>query len=407
MKVIKGVVLGAAIVGSSIAKPIDSVELIEAEKTATVTSIEDLRALLKAEQRQWGPISPPSIHRFWNLREDVIFVDWKGDWPQSAKKTAIAQLDKNMIPRYDVWVWEEADGTVVIQNAYGQVMAKLAPEKRYNPFGWAEDYFGTDVVSRFSTFQRALYSSSHTAVALTLTPSAFKKVCGEIREEEAVALEMAAASMMMRTMAVENPKPTAHMTQGIDGVDLEISLPVGFGDHIEIFRRNNLMFDSWAVADHWVSTYRSTTVNWTDSAAGNCAFYHISNAIDTDKDGFSDLTEAWGFGGTGSNTFDYIDTDGDSMLDAWEEKLFGNLDWEYFDDADEDGLRNNEEMEYRPGSPPTIVLISDPSLYDTDNDGVNDFDELRGDPMTDPWNPDASAPLLLVGSPASGTTITP
>ena len=94
------------------------------------------------------------------------------------------------------------------------------------------------------------------------------------------------------------------------------------------------------------------------------------------------------------------------MHDWFELKMFGNLDDDEFDDSDGDGLLNYEEMEYFSGSPPKITLLSDPSLYDTDADGVNDFDERNGNPPTNPWNPDASAPTVVFGSPASGTTIT-
>ncbi|MEA2068686.1 MAG: hypothetical protein U9P12_05755, partial [Verrucomicrobiota bacterium] len=87
------------------------------------------------------------------------------------------------------------------------------------------------------------------------------------------------------------------------------------------------------------------------------------------------------------------------------------------DDPDGDGLATGEEMAFvfAPGAT-NVVFHSDPSLFDSDFEGLNDYDERRvwgtdamnadtdfdglsdgeevlGSPKTDPNNPDTVSPV--------------
>ena len=103
-------------------------------ETTTVSNIEDLRILLRKSQKEWMAISPPSTEMvYWDSRNDGdVFVDWAGFKPPE-KKSAIAILDHNLIPRYEIHLWEDPEtGIITIANMYYETMATLKPEKGFS-----------------------------------------------------------------------------------------------------------------------------------------------------------------------------------------------------------------------------------------------------------------------------------
>lgn len=90
------------------------------------------------------------------------------------------------------------------------------------------------------------------------------------------------------------------------------------------------------------------------------------------------------------------DDDGDGLNNFWEEGFFGNNDQGPDDDPDSDGLNNLAELDA--GTDPTVAdtdgdgindgseTDTDPTVADTDKDGLNDGDELAAG--TDPNNRD-------------------
>lgn len=203
------------------------------------------------------------------------------------------------------------------------------------------------------------------------------------------------------------------------GMQIVMQLPDYFGDYAEVFGRTNLLAGQWNVVDSWIPTYGTPVLTWDDVVRTNVNtfFYMIYDAtIDCDGDGYSDWREHY-ISLTDPETFDYADEDGDGMHDYWEIKLFGNI-WtqDGDDDSDGDGLPNNQELVWLAAN--TIQMVSDPSLYDTDGEGLDDFTELQkqtnplsvdtdsdgrddafevlGSPPTDPNNPDIIAPVLVL-----------
>jgi len=68
---------------------------------------------------------------------------------------------------------------------------------------------------------------------------------------------------------------------------------------------------------------------------------------------------------TAYGTSDSTDSDGDSFDDVDELFYFGDLDEDLADDSDGDGLVNSNEL----------AMAGDPSMTDTDSDGLDDGDE--------------------------------
>jgi hypothetical protein len=206
---------------------------------------------------------------------------------------------------------------------------------------------------------------------------------------------------------------------GSGSMQMILQLPEDFGTYAEVFGCSSLSSGEWNVVDSWIPTYGSAELTWNDAVSTNMNsfFYIISDAmLDFDGDGYSDSREHY-VSRTDPAVFDDADADGDGIHDFWEIKLFGNI-WmqDGNDDSDGDGLLNNQELA-RLGDN-TIRMYSDPSLYDTDGEGLDDFTELRmqtdplsvdtdsdgyddafevlGSPPTDPNNPDIVTPVLML-----------
>jgi hypothetical protein len=206
---------------------------------------------------------------------------------------------------------------------------------------------------------------------------------------------------------------------GHGGMQIFMQLPDDFGAYAEVFGRTNLLEGQWKVLDGWIPTYGSSELTWDDAVRTNVHtfFYMIYDAtIDYDGDGYSDWREHY-ISLTDPESFDSADYDGDGLHDYWEIKLFGDI-WtqDGDDDSDGDGLPNKKELVWLEAN--TIRMYSDPSICDTDGDGLddgveqqiqidplsvdtdadgrNDAFEVLGSPPTDPNNPDVIAPVLVL-----------
>lgn len=203
------------------------------------------------------------------------------------------------------------------------------------------------------------------------------------------------------------------------GVSMRVVLPIWINQYAELYGKESLTDESqqWEPIDDWVPTYGEEEVEIDISTESNsCYFISCSDATwDCDGDGHSDFYEY--LTQTDQAVFNDLDEDEDGMHDWWEEKLFGDLSQCGTDDFDSDGLLNNEELVWLSTS--NIVLYSDPSLYDsdadtlndyaetvtygtepmeadTDSDGLDDDEELLVALPTDPNNPDITVPLIAL-----------
>jgi hypothetical protein len=207
-----------------------------------------------------------------------------------------------------------------------------------------------------------------------------------------------------------------------NGVVIKMEMPFWFGHYAEVYCNNNLIYGSWELADGWIPTYGSRQVEWQDvyRPEQTTFFYRIHDAtIDLDGDGYSYWQEKLILH-TSDDEFNLPEGWNGWLPAGWMEKLFGSTNAPLsgaYDDYDSDTLLNGQEIVWVVGSP--VVMYSDPTLYDSDNEGLNDGDEVRywqTDPLasdtdvdglsdalellhqtfpTNPTNPDTQAPLLI------------
>ncbi len=370
--------------------------------TDTVDSIYGLEALFVEQQYQFLPIGPPAEDVLVQPYGSVLTVDWKG-FPEAFAKRMYATMDSNGFPLYKVSVYEDpATRETVFLNSYGAEVYRLPPEKGYDPYAWQKATFNLGQGQVLDEFHRWIYDPAHVAAKFTLIPEVFHADYLAAQQEESM---RALAMVPMAVMAALEGEAQAVVQMVLDTnglVEISLSLPESFGKHVEIFSKDNLVYSpAWEVAAGWIPTYGYSMVSWSDPSSGNLdyRYYIVSDAdMDSDGDGYSDLREHY-ITGTDPDVFNFCDVDNDGLHDWWETKLFGNLDWNGTDDFDHDGLQNNEELFWVVGEAPR--MYTDPSLFDTDGDGLGDGAELHGSPPTDPLNGDATPPVVSIILPTN------
>jgi len=346
-----------------------------------VQNIFELEELFVEQQYNFLPIAPPSEEIYLHSSSQVVPVLFD-NFPKKFQNRIMAEFNESTgIPLYPITMVEDpVSRRTIFRNAFGVVIYQLEPEENYNPLAWQEWKFDLSVGESLDPFTQWLYDPAHIAVSFTLIDSIYYESYLAEKEAQRLASEM----MQPMAMAMSAPltKPIASMTTGSNGlVTLDISLPDTFGGYVEIFDRDWLQqWDDWELAKSWLPTYGNAQVGWEDSASSgkNHRFYYIGDATDDpDGDGYSTLREEL-VTETDPTIFNTMDMDNDGMHDWWETKIFGGTGQNGSQDYDGDGLLNNEEMVYVSSGygSPSVTMTSDPSLFDTDADGMDDgFEE--------------------------------
>jgi len=298
-----------------------SVERIEMPSTITIKSPENLRGLIRGEQEKFALISPPSPFLYWSRIEGQdVFVEWE-DWG-AARKLAFAYLDENMIPRYELKIWEDFDsGIIFVVNDRNEIMAQLAPETGFDPYGfWLNSQTRVSSVSELSEFERVWYSSAHTALSLTLTPKIFESACADIREEEQAAQLLAVSMIPMAMMSfpavVTNLQGAIRSTTN-GTVEIEVAWPISFSNRIVLFSCPDLAAEDWSVLADRLPTYGLSSLVFEDAASSNMTarFYRAGDAdLDSDGDFLPDSFE-WVVSHSLTNS---ANSDGGSIPDGYE-----------------------------------------------------------------------------------------
>ena len=381
------------------------IEQVKPETTTIINNEQMLGLCLEKVQRHYFPVSLPSLTERLFQPAGSFPVDW-GKFDPKTRKLFRGWIDGHGIVHYAVGLYEDYfTGEIVVLDDSGWEMFRIQRRKSYDPYDLQREFFdlGKKEVLE-NEFTRNVFLPHKISTVVDLVPLVFWDTHLQI-EQEMAAQQFSAPMMMMSMASSGNEKATASMVLGTNGlITLYITVPEGEDwRYLQIFKKDDLAYSSsWTLCEEWLPSYQNAPVSFEDTSSSGLSkrFYHLSNYVDSDGDGFSDLIEAWGMGGTGSNIFDNINIDGDSMLDAWEMKLFGSLDEEDLGDFDGDLIPNIEELV--PGEPP--VMITDPSLYSSDGDALSDM-EMFDFPPTDSWNPDTDKPSASILYPTNNAVV--
>jgi hypothetical protein len=373
-----------------------------------IDSLDDLVEILEETQHFIQPVSPPSPEVFIDKKRIPYPVDWSG-FDKNVTKYMTAYMDGYGLPRYELLIWEDLKTRerVITLVSTGFELARIPAPIYYQPEAF---YRGMLLKgASYDSAMRWVFDPAHSAVAIELIPESLYSAYEQNEIESSLALAMEPIAMTLTgppppddssggTGAVAfatgsaSNAPFVSMTADSNSVvTMTIAIPESFGgEHVEIFSKDNLVYSlNWLIAKSWLPTYGKPNVSWTDPNTGSmdARFYIVSDADDdADGDGYSRLREIL-FENTDPASFDFRDVDGDGMHDWYEMKLFGSMEQCGTNDFDGDGLWNNVEMVFSTGTPATVTILSDPSLQDSDADGMDDFLETVTYPYLEPMNP--------------------
>lgn len=216
-----------------------------------------------------------------------------------------------------------------------------------------------------------------------------------------------------------DPMPSTRLQSAQDpeaGIEIQMTLPDWFGRYVDILTRPVLIGGEWEEVENFLSTFGHSSLTWQDIARPNDPqrFYKLSDATKGYVWDYYTLKTGVQIIGI-DPTLDTTNQDADWLLDWWELKFFGDLDQNGSMDFDGDGLTNAEEILWL--GEQLVLLFSDPSMADSDNEGLTDYQErrthltnpLRADTdrdgrddllelysyHTDPQNPDITPPQFI------------
>ena len=324
-------------------------------------------------------------------------------------------------PVYTVFAMMEASTfDVVLFNENLLELARISRPKTYRPFLWAESRFGTDLTPELMALYNPArmiaeyklisvdYAGYHIAAlerqsaleAATVSMASPSKSDGvSIRRATAPttpALTENEEPLMAMALAAPPPpgggrnSPPAGSGGGSSNLvmELAITMPLDCGPYVEIFQKQNLIYPQlWNVAVNKMAVTGGVETIWADPASSNAAtmFYIVgdTSAGFDDGDGYSELRERH-VENSNPFVFDFRDTDSDGLHDWLEIMAFGAISAQSgSDDFDGDSLSNNEEWVLEGTT--NVLVVSDPTVFDTDGDGTDDGTEVaQGSNPSDP-----------------------
>jgi hypothetical protein len=403
-----------------------SLKQVTVEKIPTVQSLTDLTTVHETMVKQLIPIAPPSGDLFTQLNKEAFPFNFKS-LPDALLKSMVAKMDDSAgvpIPVYSIFVGMDEKDVLFFVEGCEWAVYRLPLD--YNPILFRNQALGVAELKELDRgnldFLERIYNPYRFFTEIKLVPEIFYADYQEglaIAETKALPMvrivEPTEGSMNISFQAVSAPEdeetevpmmamdafppsPGGTVTNVSGGsgssnqlMQLTFTPPTGFGNYAEIFRTTSLIPTNWSVVLNSQAVTSGVEATWIDYASSNQAtgFYIISDATDdVDSDGFSNLRESY-ITHTSYTNFNFYDSDNDGLHDWFETIYFGSITNQTgTDDFDYDGLLNNQEWILTSNS---MTWISDPTLYDTDGDGTDDFVEFTQG--SNPSNPaDAGQP---------------
>ena len=312
-----------------------------------------------------------------------------------------------LYPFYRITVVEERSGDIVYYNTYDQEVWRTSASEDYNPYLFAFLKYGVSSVEDLSAQQLLFGRSSNVGLEILMIPSDFASYYEAESSTDSVVMQLATASavttesssLLLTTASVIDPPSSGGSSTNISTnvvfnsiVTNTFSVPSGFGQYAEIFRKDNLRASHWTVAENLLSVTGGTELVWADPYSSNVMtrFYILSDAdifggADSDGDGYSDGREYY-VTDTETNEFNSVDVDSDGLHDWFEVMLWGSVtNQDGTNDFDGDSLSNEDEMEL---TSTNVTFHSDPMLFDTDGGGIDDgFETTYTNFAFDPLDP--------------------
>ena len=321
MKVLAGVVALFLIMGCSVlaATSISDLEP-EAVATRTITSEAMLVNCLESVQRQYLPVSLPSISVRLLQPAGSFPADFNGFDP-AIRKSLLGRIDENEIVSYTVGLYEDfwTSDVVVVVDDLGREIYRIQREKSYDPYDYQRILFGlneTEVLS--DSFSRGVFLPHKISTVVEMIPVVFWKA--HLKAEEARAAQRAAMAPMSMMMS-SSPEEVTNLWVGIGSttngnIELSLRWPTNYTDRICLFATTNMTSEWHLFHTNVVTVGRTnyTLLNPEIPMPGQ-NFFRSGNAdLNSDGDSLVDSHEVVLYGTDPNDT----DTDDDQLNDDWE-----------------------------------------------------------------------------------------
>jgi hypothetical protein len=199
----------------------------------------------------------------------------------------------------------------------------------------------------------------------------------------AASLQTSIPPPVMMLMGGESEFCIAAVQRATNGIRLEIELPAGFTNRVDVFGSTNLVTFEWSVLADALSTTGGSPLVWTDTPLpATLRFYAAGDAdTDSDLDGLTDAREVFLHRTCPTN----LDTDADGLVDGNSGVVGTNL---YAGGVQSNGYVQGE-----------MTLGTSQLLADTDDDGVSDGAEVAGgsDPLDPNLPPNVRGAVFYTG----------
>ncbi len=411
------VVLGFLIFGCSAFAESVIEESITGTKSIVIDNAFAAREILWDAQELLVDISPPQMEVFNHRDETIYAVDWR-DMPSELKRRMYASMVYGF-PVYELRM--ETDPVfrdTIFKNARGIEVYRLPPPsfKKYDPYAYLKKKFSVSSRYEIDEWTRWIFDWAHTGCTIQMLPKTLHtdfldELAYRESQEQAIALPMMKMMAMGASDGGEASIPIpVDVVPGSNGtVELWIDAAGSSVRHVEIFSQENLIYPpGWDLVLNNINVTNSLPVVWSDMETNEVMYYYVNNADDDpDSDGYSSLRERL-ISLTPTNTFNFFDNDNDGLQDWFEIRFWGSITaYDELDDPDNDNLANGVEMAFVVASGITngVIFYSDPSIPDSDLDGLRD--DIERDWHTDAMNSDTDFDGYSDGEEVNGTPPTP
>ena len=284
----------------------------------TVHGVDDLVALLKAQQATYLRIAPPATDFVMRQPCGTVPFDPNG-FPDGFLNGLVAGTNKGCLAYTVVVAEDPATRETVFANANGYEIHAVAPPAGYNPWWFVESAYPDLGSGKYDGAQvawlKACYDPAHVQVTVTLLPVASIQAYAAAMADDG-ATASAALSGISPMMRYDGPQLTNLQFTAIEtktnGMLLTLAYPNGFTNRIDIFTCTNLV-DSWWDLAATVSVSTTNWVEWLDTSPPGFRLYAAGNAdLDTDHDGLADAREKFMYHTSAVTN----DTDRDGLTDS-------------------------------------------------------------------------------------------
>ncbi|MDA3797668.1 MAG: hypothetical protein PF692_01125 [Kiritimatiellae bacterium] len=286
----------------------------------TISSEEQLRDVFRQDQVSYLLFAPPSVDLVLLQYGGSLLVTNASDFSSSFVSSLEAESNDNSVQHYPIWIYENKDGSITIENISGNVVASLKREKKYST-DWLALLYYPDLYSYANDIIDSLielYSPQRICMQYDIIigdENSYASLTESIKSATTSDIEL--ASIVMRSSVIISNLCFTAVNPNTNGtVELSIAWPSSgmTTNGVDFFVSTNLLNNTWNIGLTTNLNLSSGVFSWIDTPATNTAgrFYDLWTLYDYDGDGLSDGRE-FRIYGTDAGLFD---TSGDGLGDG-------------------------------------------------------------------------------------------